>query len=118
MPPAAPPTRSSEWRSSRPPQGGPFERPVNRYRQCGPIGSAQDATVGVETAPLSGKGEITKKHGTGPRNAYGAGESLVELPPAGIVSTGPSTKRRRNSATRTCRARSRASSAVRSVAPS
>ena len=44
--------------------------------------------------------------------------SLVPLPPAGIVSTGPSTKRRRNSATRTCCARSRASSAVRSVAPS
>ena len=28
--------------------------------------------------------------------------SLVPLPPAGIVSTGPSTKRRRNSTTRTC----------------
>ena len=45
-------------------------------------------------------------------------ESLVPLPPAGIDSTGPSTKLRGNSATRTCRARSRVSSAVRSVAAS
>src|ERR671919_2373233 len=51
-------------------QGGPFERPRNRYGQCGPIGRAQDAVVGVQTAPSSGKGEIAKKHGTGPRNTY------------------------------------------------
>ena len=54
-------------------QGGPFERPGHRHGQCGPIGSAQDAAVGVETAPLSGTGEIAKKHGTGPRNDYAAG---------------------------------------------
>src|SRR5215207_5802353 len=72
-PPAAPPTRSSEWRSSLALQGGPFDPSSNRYGQCGPIGTAQDAAVGVETAPLSGKGEIAKKHGTGPRNANAAG---------------------------------------------
>jgi hypothetical protein len=32
-------------------KGGPFERPGNRYGQCGPIGRAQDAVVGVQTAP-------------------------------------------------------------------
>ena len=43
--------------------------------------------------------------------------SLVPLPGAGMVSTGPSTKRLRNSATRTCCALSRASSAFRSAGP-
>src|SRR5262245_22444904 len=51
-------------------QGGPFERPGNRYGQCGPIVRAQDAVVGVETTPLSGESEIAKKHCTNPRNAY------------------------------------------------
>jgi hypothetical protein len=94
VPLAAPPTRGSEWRSSRPPpQSGSFERPLCRHGQCGSIGSAQDAAVGVETAPWSGQGEVAKQHGTDPLDTYAAGGSLVALPPAGIVSTGPSTKR-------------------------
>ena len=54
-------------------QVGPFERPGNRHGQCGPIGRAQDAVVGVQTAPLGGTGEISKVQGTGPRNADAAG---------------------------------------------
>src|SRR5262245_50804188 len=53
-------------------QSGPFERHGNRYGQCVPISGAQHAVVGVKTAPLSGKGEIAKEHGTGSRNADAA----------------------------------------------
>ena len=35
---------------------------ANRYGQCGPIGSAQYAVVGVETPLLTGTGEIPKEH--------------------------------------------------------
>jgi hypothetical protein len=54
-------------------QSGPFERSGNRYGQCGPVGSAQDAAARVEAAPLSRKGEISKIHRTRPGNAHGAG---------------------------------------------
>ena len=52
--------------------GGPFHRPRNRHRQCGPIGRTQDAAVGLETAPLSGQGELAIEHSADPRNADGA----------------------------------------------
>lgn len=51
---------------------GPFERSGNRYGQRGPIGSAQDAGVRVEPAPLSGKGEIAKEHAIDSSNADAA----------------------------------------------
>src|SRR5262245_19708099 len=52
-----------------PAQGGSFEWRRNRYRQSGPIGSAQDTVIGVEPTPASGKGEIAKEHGADTRNA-------------------------------------------------
>lgn len=100
------------------PQSGPFEWSRQRYGKRGSIGTAQDAPARFEAAPLTGLREVVKVHGTAPGMPTLSWVSLVPLPTAGIVSTGPSTKRRRSSATRACCARSRASSADRSVAPS